>query len=51
MGATCVLDVRSKGAGIAFKVDGESYDIYTSGLEPKVKTPLQKRLQMAGKRN
>ena len=49
MGATCVLDVRSKGAGIAFKVDGESYDIYTSGLEPKVKTPLQKRLQMAGK--
>ena len=49
MGATCVMDVRSKGAGIAFKVDGESYDIYTSGLQAKVKTPLQKRLQMAGK--
>ena len=49
MGSTCVMDVRSKGAAIAFKVDGESYDIYTSGLKAKVKTPLQQRLQMAGK--
>lgn len=49
MGSTCVIDVRSKGAGIAFKVDGESYDIYTSGLPTKAQTPLQQRLQMAGK--
>ena len=51
MGATTMLDVRSRGAGIQFKVDGESYDIQTEGIVPQTKTPLINRLRMSGKRD
>lgn len=52
MGSTVIMDVRSKGAAIAFRgVDGEEYDIHTDGITAPNPTPVQKRLQLSGKRD